>query len=147
MMITMMIIWIAGIHDVKVTSRFTMPLFMMFFGQLLITSTLDAWHTIPDHNQLSVHASLKTILQHSFLFLSFSLALKVSVLPSKYRSKKIKPTILQIAILIRMHISKQCIYRQFLIRSHDNLSLVIPNNKMLEHWWLKVLFIVMLWWI
>ena len=24
-------------------------------------------------------------------------------------------------------------YRRFLIRSHDNISLVIPNNKMIEH--------------
>ena len=29
----------------------------------------------------------------------------------------------------------------FLNRSHDNISLVILNNKMLEHWRLKVLFI------
>ena len=30
------------------------------------------------------------------------------------------------------------IYRWFLIRSCDNLSLVIPNNKTVEHWQLKV---------
>ena len=28
------------------------------------------------------------------------------------------------------------------IRSHDNLSLVIPNNKTVEHWQLEVLFIL-----
>ena len=39
------------------------------------------------------------------------------------------------------------IYRWFLICSRDSLSLVIPNNKMLEHWRLKLTFIAMLWWI
>ena len=38
------------------------------------------------------------------------------------------------------------IYRQFLIHSRDNLSLVIPSNKMIENW-LEVVFIAMLWWI
>ena len=39
------------------------------------------------------------------------------------------------------------IYRWFLIRSctRDNLSLVIPNNKTIEHWRLKVLFIRKVW--
>ena len=36
------------------------------------------------------------------------------------------------------------IYRWFLICFRDSLSLVIPNNKRIEHWWLKVLFIAML---
>ena len=35
------------------------------------------------------------------------------------------------------------IYRWFLIHSCDNLSQVIPNNKTLEHWRLKVLFIAL----
>ena len=35
------------------------------------------------------------------------------------------------------------IYRRFLIHSHDSLSLVIPNNKTLEHWLLKVTFIAL----
>ena len=34
------------------------------------------------------------------------------------------------------------IQRRFLIRSHGNLSLVNPNNKTLEHWRLKVTFII-----
>ena len=34
-------------------------------------------------------------------------------------------------------------YSRFLIRSRGSLSLVIPNNKMTEHWRLKVLFITM----
>ena len=32
------------------------------------------------------------------------------------------------------------IYRWFSIRSRDNLGLVIPNNKTIEHGWLGVLF-------
>ena len=39
------------------------------------------------------------------------------------------------------------IYRRLSICSHDNLSLVILNNKTLEHWRLVVKFIAMLWWI
>ena len=35
------------------------------------------------------------------------------------------------------------IYRRFLICSHDDLSLVIPNNKTTEHWRLEVLFIAL----
>ena len=35
----------------------------------------------------------------------------------------------------------------FSISFHDNLSLVIPNNKKLDYWRLKVTFIAMLWWI
>ena len=33
-------------------------------------------------------------------------------------------------------------YSWFAIRSRNNPSLVIPNKKTLEHWWLKVTFIV-----
>ena len=32
------------------------------------------------------------------------------------------------------------IYRRFSIHFRDSLSLVIPNYKNLEHWWLKMLF-------
>ena len=39
------------------------------------------------------------------------------------------------------------INRWFSILSSDNLSLVIPNNKRLEHWLLKVSFFAMWWWI
>ena len=35
------------------------------------------------------------------------------------------------------------IYRWFSIHSRGGLSLVIPNNKTLEQWWLKVMFIAM----
>ena len=36
------------------------------------------------------------------------------------------------------------IYRRFLVHAHDNLSLVIPNNKTIEHWQLWVLFIAVI---
>ena len=36
------------------------------------------------------------------------------------------------------------IYRRFSIHSRDNLGLIIPNNKTVKHWRLKVLFIIII---